>query len=220
MLAPLAPIVHAAPAEYRGAYGVATRWLRHPGHHHRDEPGGQDEGAGEVWADPRGGTSRSWHFKIASHVYLPETARNDARHRVGAGTVRPAPRRYPAPHGTVPRHDLGISRSQVRILPGAPGQRLDHFLSSEARCFWFHGDLGHRLGDGPAVRSRRYRAALSASACTRASKSAPHCSRSRATCRRYAGSRARVCGSARRTSGSSWRRTASCSPARPITEPG
>lgn len=35
----------------KGAYGVADAMAYgHPGHHQRDEQGGQDEEAGEVWA--------------------------------------------------------------------------------------------------------------------------------------------------------------------------
>ncbi len=89
---------------------------------------------------------------------LPTGNGREQRQRTGiVGTVRPVQRQCPAPRGTVLKRRLGISRSQVRVLPGAPGQSLDPLVVSSARELYGERNCYFppiATGTGPRKRSR------------------------------------------------------------------
>lgn len=113
-LVPILVIVHAAAPASR-ALRVATRAATPPlDTTTTTRCGVRTREPGRCGPNPSPG-----RLKIEPHVYLPGTTSNGGRQPGPPGHVPAAQRHRPALPRTVRNNDLGISRSQVRVLPGA-----------------------------------------------------------------------------------------------------
>ena len=107
---------------------VSTPWRRRPGRSASlrerlrrpwTPPPRRGAGSGRGSRGGVGPTPSPGHFMIEPHIYLPGTASDDAHRPRPSRDVPAAQRHRPALPRIVHNDNLGISRSQVRVLPGA-----------------------------------------------------------------------------------------------------